>query len=158
MLPWVYSMAHFEDMILCYNINAVLGFELAIKINFQTVEHKKYAKFWKNLKKSCAGFFSDISHSEWGKMSRVDLFGFFVPYISLMLEYTLNTLCLCLITLLNWSFYHHLEKNHAPKSANFGHFLVYNSKYSELSISLSTQSYVFLKIQPNSHILQQTRW
>ena len=45
MLPWVYSMAHFEDMILCYNINAVLGFELAIKINFQTVEHKKYAKF-----------------------------------------------------------------------------------------------------------------
>ena len=152
--PWAYSMAHFEGMMLCYNINAVLGFKLAIKFNFQTVEHKKYAKSWKNRKKSCAGFFPDISYSEWGKMSWVDLFGFFVPYMSLILEYTLNTLCLCLITWLNRSSWHHLEKNHAPKTANLGHFLAYNSIYSELSISLCTQSYVFLKIQPNTHILQ----
>ena len=127
-------MVHFEGMMLCYNINAVLGFELTCKYHFQTVELQKCAILQKNAKKSCDGFFSDISYSERGKMPRVGLFGFFVPYMSLVLENTLHTPCLYLITLLNWSLIHHFEKKHAPKMMIFGHFLAYNAEYSELSI------------------------
>ena len=97
-LPWVYHMAHFEGMMLFYNMKAVLGFEITCNCYFQTVELQKYSKFQNNPKKSCTRFFSDISYSEWGKMPRVGLFGFFVPYMSLVLENTLNTPCLYLIT------------------------------------------------------------
>ena len=127
-------MAHFEGMMLFYNMKAVLGFEITCNYYFQTVELQKYSKFQNNPKKSCTVFFSDISYSEWGKMPRVGLFGFFVPYMSLVLENTLHTPCLYLITLLNWSLIHHFEKKHAPKMTIFGHFLAYNAEYSELSI------------------------
>ena len=127
-------MAHFEGIMLCYNINVILDFEITCKFDFQTLELQKYAKFQNNLEKLCTGFFSDISYSEWGKMPRVSIFGFFVPYMSLVQENILNTLCLCHITLLNWSFLHHPEKNYAPKMVIFSHFSAYNAKYSELII------------------------
>ena len=63
-LPWVYPMAHFEGMMLCYNMKAVLGFEITCNYYFQTVELQKYSKFQNNPKKLCTGFFSDISYSE----------------------------------------------------------------------------------------------
>ena len=133
-LPWACSMVHFEGMMLCYNINAVLGFELTCKYHFLTVELQKCANFKKNAKKSCDGFFSDISYSERGKMPRVGLFGFFVPYMSLVLENTLNTPCLYLITSLNWASLHQLEKNHATKMVILTHFWVKSAKYSKLRI------------------------
>ena len=127
-------MAHFEDISLFYNNNALMGFEITCKLDFQTVELQKYAKFQKNPIKSCTGYFSDISYSERVKTPRVDLFRYFVPYMSLVQENTLNTPCLYLIPLLNWSYLHQPEKNHAPKMAIFGHFSAYNAKYRELSI------------------------
>ena len=127
-------MVHFKGMMLCYNINAVLGLEITCKYHFQTVELQKCANLQKNAKKSCDGFFYDISYSERGKMPRVGLFGFFVPYMSLVLENTLKTPCLYLITSLIWASLHQLEKNHATKMVIFSHFLAYSAKYSKLRI------------------------